>query len=597
MKTNLTPEQSQKLKKVLKKIFHQKANKSLFNRFQKVIQAYLKKHKIDPGQSKKYQAHKRLSQKTAIFITYADLILKQNQKHFQALDRFANQYLKNKFDTIHILPFYPYSSDRGFSVLDYEKVNPSAGDWTHVKKLGKNFKLMFDFVLNHMSAQGKWFKMFLDQKPGFENFFIHFKTKNAISKKDLSKILRPRVSPLLTKFKAKKRDIYVWTTFSADQVDFDYREPNVLLQMTKVMLLYLEKGLDFVRLDATTYVYKQLGTNCAHRPEAHAIVKYFRVLFDIIKPNATIVNETNVPHHDNISYFGNGYDEAQMVYNFPLPPLTMHTFIKGDCTKLANWAKTLSKPSPVTAYFNFLDSHDGFGVLPAKGILTDQEIKNLVKETLIRGGLVNYRTESDGSQVPYELNITLYSFLNPQNSKDTEEIKIKKHLAARALALSLRGVPGVYFHGLIGSTNDKPHALETGINRDINRENLKQEDLQDVLENKKSRRSRIFNTFLKILTIRSKEIAFHPAGGQKIILQNKAVFSLIRTSPDKKQKILCLINITNKAQTIKIDKDFYLENAQSLKELISGKSIGLKSSYILFKLEPYQTSWWKVISK
>ncbi|MBU2025913.1 MAG: alpha-amylase family glycosyl hydrolase [Patescibacteria group bacterium] len=583
-----------KIKTELKNIYGpalaKKFNQPLFDQIKK----YISRNKVDVSKNLKYRALERLTEKTSIVITYGDTIRRKPGHHLKAFSKFAKKYLKGKMNTVHILPFYPYSSDRGFSVKNYTQVDPKIGTWQDVSQLGKNFNLMFDLVLNHASVKGEWFQKFLKQEPGYENFFIHFQKKDAIPKPQFDKILRPRTNKLLTEFKTKNNQvIYVWTTFSADQADLNYSDPQVLLEVIKVLLFYLEQSVDFIRLDAVTYAWKQLGTNCAHRPQAHAIVKLFRLILNLVKPDTAIITETNVPHKDNITYFGDGYNEAQAVYNFTLPPLTLHTFLTQDSAKLSQWAKTLHKPSPITAYLNFLDSHDGIGLLPAQNILSKKEINSLVKTTKKHGGLIGYRA-NNGKKTPYELNITWFSAINPKNT-DSTQTKVKRYLASRAVALSLRGIPHIYILGLLSAGNDKAYALKTRINRNINRRNLDEQSVHDTFDSKGWSRFRtVSQALLNLLEIRSQEPAFHPGGKQVILPDNKNIFSLIRISIDRKTNILALINVTNAEQTFKFNLKKHAPKATQLTDIITQKNLLTgKKSFINITLEPYDIQWWK----
>ena len=294
---------------------------------------------------------------------------------------------------VHLLPFFPFSSDDGFSVTDFWKVDPRLGTWNDVALLGKNFRLMFDGVINHVSRESEWFQAFVRGEPPFTDYFIC-----ADPNADLSQVTRPRTSPLLTPVKTTRGTKHVWTTFSADQIDLNYKNPEVLLKIIELLLFYAEQGAEVIRLDAIAYLWKEPGTTCIHLPQTHRVVKLFRSVFDQVAPGVILITETNVPHADNVSYFGNGTDEAQMVYNFALPPLVLHTFHTGNAQRLTNWAATLTTPSRSTTFFNFIASHDGIGVMPARGLLSESEIHELVRRTLAHGGKVSSKSNPDGSE-------------------------------------------------------------------------------------------------------------------------------------------------------------------------------------------------------
>ena len=389
-----------------------------------------------------------LSERDALLITYADQVSATGETPLRTLGDFSQAHLQGIVSGIHLLPFYPWSSDDGFSVKDYYAVDPAFGTWADIRRLGEHFQLMFDAVFNHMSAQSEWFKKFISGDPGYQDFFVTVEQTP-----DLSQVVRPRALPLLTEFETAAGLRRVWTTFSADQVDVNARNPAVLLALIDVLLFYVSQGARYIRLDAIAFLWKEIGTACLHLPHTHRIVQMMRSVLEEVAPNTLLITETNVPHVDNLSYFGDGTNEAHLVYNFALPPLVLHTLATGDATKLTQWAQSLRLPSSCVALFNFLASHDGIGVNPARGILENAEIDALVARTLERGGFISYKHLPDRSQVPYEMNINFFDALaNPDESPDAS---IARAICAHAIQFAIIGVPGIYFHSLFGSRGDR----------------------------------------------------------------------------------------------------------------------------------------------
>jgi glycosidase len=498
-----------------------------------------------------------LSERSSIFITYGDQLQGPHHSHLETLAEFCESHLRGVVDTIHILPFFPWSSDDGFSVKDYRKVDPVLGDWKDIEKLGKPFRLMFDGVINHVSVQGEWFKKFLCGEMPYSDYFLTIEGNT-----DLSSVVRPRALPLITEFQTTTGLKRVWTTFSTDQADLDFHNPDVLLDIFDILLMYAQKGAQFIRLDAIAYLWKEIGTSCIHLPQTHAIIQLLRLVLDEVTPHVQIVTETNVPHEDNISYFGNGENEAQVVYNFALPPLVLHTFNTGDASVLTKWASSLNLPSNRTTFLNFLASHDGIGLNPVRGLLTDTDIDRLVVNTLAHGGLISYKQNPDGTLSPYEMNINYFDALSNPTSDEPLDFQVRRFMAAQAIMLSLRGIPGIYFHSLFGSRNWNEGVKKTRRNRTINRQKLDIELLENDLNDPLSLRSQVFTRYNQLLLRRSSSAAFHPHGGQKILDLGPDVFAVLRSSRDCKQKVLCLQNVTPRS-----------------------KSAGN------YSLEPYQTLW------
>ena len=492
-------------------------------------------------------AETHLTEHDAFLITYADQVHRSDEKTLKTLGEFCESNLRNLISGIHILPFFPWSSDDGFSVMDYRAIDPSLGNWRDVEQIGDSFRLMVDGVINHTSVQGKWFQAFLRDELPYCNYFLTLEDDP-----DLSRVVRPRASPLLTKFQTISGKRRVWTTFSPDQADLDFHNPEVLLEIIDILLTYAERGAQFIRLDAIAYLWKEVGTTCINLPQTHAVVQLLRAVFDEIAPHEYLIAETNVPHADNISYFGDGYNEAQLVYNFALPPLVMHTFRTGDSSILSQWASKLNLPSDRTAFFNFLASHDGIGVNPVRGILSPDDIDALVDQTLKHDGLISYKQNPDGTQSPYELNINYFDALSDPNGDEQLNLQIDRFLAAQAIMLSLRGVPGIYFHSLFGSRNWCEGVQTTNQARTINRQKLELNNLVHELADQTSLRSQVFNRFRRLLLQRASSAVFHPNGAQEILDIGRGIFGVLRTSPDGRQRILCLQNVASQPQVVSV---------------------------------------------
>lgn len=516
-----------------------------------------------------------LSERDSLLITYGDQVQEKGKSHLQTLVEFCEAHLKGIVGGVHILPFYPWSSDDGFSVKDYRAVDPALGNWQDIERLGQSFRLMFDGVINHASAQGEWFQKFLQNEEPYKDYFITVE-----GEPDLSQVVRPRALPLLTEFETAAGKRKVWTTFSADQVDLNFQNPDVLLEIFDILLMYAERGAQFIRLDAIAYLWKEIGTSCIYLPQTHAVIQLFRAVLDEVAPHVRLITETNVPHRDNISYFGDGMNEAQLVYNFALPPLVLHTFRTGDASVLSGWASSLTLPSDRTTFFNFLASHDGVGLNPVRGILSSADIDLLVEQTLSRGGLISYKQNSDGTTSPYEMNINYFDALSDPSSGEPLDLQVDRFMAAQAIMLTIVGMPGIYFHSLFGSRNWKEGVNITKHSRTINRQKLEREELEKQLADIYSLRSKVFTRYRQLLMARSSSSAFDPHGGQRILDFDKRILAVLRTSPDGSHQVLCLQNVT--AEEIQIQNPL----SKTARDLLTNRSVDSKPT-----LQPYQTMW------
>ncbi len=480
-----------------------------------------------------------LSQRDVLLITYGDQVHEDGQAPLRTLGAFLDRHAAGAVSGVHVLPFYPSSSDDGFSVIDYFEVDASLGVWTDLERLGKRFDLMFDAVFNHISAHSLVFQGFLRDDPRYRDWFI-----TVDGDPDLSQVVRPRALPLLTPFKTAAGEKRVWTTFSADQVDLNVRNPDVLLTLLDALLFYVAAGARFIRLDAIAYLWKEIGTRCIHLPQTHRVIQLMRSLLDQVAPDTLLITETNVPHQDNVSYFADGTNEAQLVYNFALPPLVLHSLATGNAEALTTWSAALELPSDQVTFFNFLASHDGIGVNPVRGILSDGDIDALVQRVEAHGGFVSYKQNPDGSRSPYELNINYFDALSDPAAKEPEDRQIARFLNAHAIMLSLRGMPGIYFHSLFGSRGDRPAAQASGIPRRINRQKFAAADLESELADPNSRRAKVLSGFKRLLQERQACAAFHPGGRQEVLAIDPRLFAVRRTSPDGQETRLCLHNVT-----------------------------------------------------
>ncbi|ENT6811116.1 sugar phosphorylase [Enterobacter kobei] len=514
-------------------------------------------------------------EKDVVLITYADQFSAKGEKALPVLTRFYNEWLARTFSHVHLLPFYPWSSDDGFSVIDYHSVAPETGSWQDIAELKQSASLMFDFVCNHMSAKSEWFANYLAQKPGFDDFFISVDPET-----DLSAVTRPRALPLLTPFKLHDGSVrHLWTTFSDDQIDLNFASPQVLIAMVDVLLHYLAEGARYIRLDAVGFMWKIPGTSCIHLEQTHCLIQLFRAITDAVAPGTVIITETNVPHKDNISYFGDGENEAQMVYQFSLPPLVLHAVHRQDVKALSQWAGSLALPSTKTTWFNFLASHDGIGLNPLRGILPESEILSLVEKLQQEGALVNWKNNPDGTRSPYEINVTYLDALSSQDSPDDE--RIARFILAHAVLLSFPGVPAVYIQSILGSRNDYEGVERLGYNRAINRKKYTAGQVDLELNNKQSIRHKIYSRLSEFIAIRRGEHAFHPDAQAMFESLDEQILKIVRVA-DNGERITALFNFSHNVHTV-------YEKVLSGVELLSGQAIDGTE----LTLNPWQVMWIK----
>jgi sucrose phosphorylase len=534
-------------------------------------------------------------EKTAVLITYADTVQRDGERPLVTLSRFAERHFEGLFSTVHILPFSPWSSDDGFSVIDYRQVKSDYGKWDHIGELGKRFDLMFDLVLNHVSRKSNWFKNYITGVAPYRDYFIE-----ASPETDLSAVVRPRNLPLLTAVRTDGTEKHLWTTFSDDQIDLNFANPDVLFEFFDILLFYIANGAKIIRLDAIAYLWKQPGTSCIHLEQTHEVVKLMRDLLDMASPGVILLTETNVPHQENISYFGNG-DEARMVYQFSLPPLLLHALRTGNAQHLTAWAETVCETPPGCTWFNFTASHDGIGVRPLAGLIPGTDLAALAEQVKKLGGQVSTKRNSDGSESPYELNITYFDVMGG------DEHQLARFLCSQTVALGLKGVPALYFHSLTATPNDQEGFKETGRARSLNRKKWNADELETLL-NGKNTSAKVFSELRRRLKIRRQHPAFHPDAAQRVLNLGDDLFAFVRTAPGG-EAVVCISNFSTRPEgerpresaavtagsgnirkEIRIDERIpELNTATPCSDLLGGTRYNGTGK--LISLEPYQTVW------
>ncbi len=534
-------------------------------------------HIINNFNKKNSKKKKNISEKTSLLICYGDSIYSSKKSSIGVFHSFFKKNLKQYFNTIHFLPFYPSSSDSGFAVKDHYKIESKLGNWSDIKMISKSNNIMADMVINHSSARGLWFKNFLKKKrPGKDYFFT------VDSKFNTSKVIRPRDHKLLKKIDIFKKTDYLWRTFSPDQIDLNFKNPSVLLRFVKIMIHLINNGVTIFRLDAIAYLWKESATKCINLKQTHNIIKLFRIITNLLNIQTTIITETNLPEKENLSYFGKN-DEANWIYNFSLPPLLIHGFLFENSSYLNKWSKNLPSTKYGNNYLNFIASHDGIGIRPTEGILNKKSLSRFIKRLKKNGSKFSFRKVQNKSKKIYEANITIFNALKKTNYDQEGLYFLERYISAHAIMIAFEGIPAIYFNSLFGTSNDEAKFVITGNNRDVNRYKWNSDNISNKLKNKKSKQSIIFNKLVNLLAIRRNQKAFHPNAFRYNINLGSKIFAFKRISIDKKQTIICISNLSSKIRKIRLNKIYY-----SWKNII-GPKIEIKNDMLFLK--PFETIW------
>ncbi len=522
-------------------------------------------------------------QRDAVLIAYADMVRDDDAAPVMALRRFLEQRVGDAISVVHLLPFFPSSSDDGFAVIDYRTVDPALGTWDDIEALGEPYRLAVDLVINHVSGQSHWFRAYCNGIAPERHYFIEVDPSA-----DVSAVVRPRTTPLLRAVQTPSGERHIWATFGHDQLDVDFSNPDVLFEYLDILLLYVHHGAQLIRLDAIAFLWKRIGTPCIHLPETHELVKLLRDVLEMLAPGVLLLSETNVPHAENISYFGAG-DEAHMVYQFSLPPLLLHALHTGDAAGLTRWASDLAPPPAGCTYLNFTASHDGIGLRPLEGLVPPAELAALVAAMEQRSALVSRRASPDGSATPYELNITYFDAVGVPGDRDAS---IRRFLCAQTIAMGLQGIPGVYFNSLLGAGNDLAGVAETGRARSINRRKWTVPELDAMLAaGSEHQAALVLPEYLRRLHLRAAQPAFHPAAPQTVLDLPRGMFGVRRDAPETGQRLWLLANLTGRTlgcAMSRLDRHWQRRRWQ---ELISGWEADGAELASRLQLAPHQVVW------
>jgi sucrose phosphorylase len=502
---------------------------------------------LDPDTESPIPHNNLWDQSDIMLITYADTLRREGEAPLETLHKFVKSKLSDSISAVHLLPFFPYSSDDGFSVMDYTTVNPSSGKWDHVENLAKDFKVMGDLVINHCSSRSMWFENYkAGVHPGTDFFY------EADPNADLSAVVRPRTSPLLREVQTKNGVKHVWCTFSHDQVDLNFENPAVLLEFLGIIRLYLEKGIRWFRLDAVAFLWKVPGTNSINLPQTHEMIRLLRLMIEHYAPESVIITETNIPNQENLTYFGNA-NEAHLIYNFSLPPLLINSLVTGNFSHLKKWLMSMPPAQQGTTYLNFLASHDGIGLRPTEGLLSEWELETLINTMKRFGGKLSARTTPQGESKPYEINISLWNALSGSAQQGPDQWQFARFLCAAGVMMALEGVPAFYIHSLFGTENDLDRVDNTGHYRSINRHIWDMEDLDHAL-NTPTHHQKVFQSIAELTKIRRAQPAFHPNATQYVLHMGDNLFAFWRQSIDRRQSLFAVYNMTDQPQSFNLSE-------------------------------------------
>jgi len=536
----------------------------------------------------------KLGPRDVCLITYANTFSDPKggshaKKPLRCLGEFLSRYdVSSTHQVMHLLPMFPWDTDRGFSIKDYWMVEPSYGDWGDIQWLaGKDCgspQLMFDFVCNHASVGNALVQKALIQRhvteghpmyetvQPFKGFVIAYcdddgpEENRRPSDELLSKLMRPRPNPVLTEYFVTEdsetfecRAIlgtpqidappsankiigkgYVWTTFSRGknkhgeeqtrQVDLNYNNPKVIAEILRILLFYVRQSSKLIRLDAIGYIWKVLGSASIHEPGTHNMLAILYGVLQLAAPGVATIAEVNEPQHKCFDYLGDEeHPEGDQVYNFSCMPMAMHAQISGDTHHFAKWLTSTGKAHG-RQFLTVLGSHDGLAQKQARELLPEEELA-LMHKTLIeeRGCVVNYAYLTGGEKIVYELCGTPWSIVNGvKDLGETLQLQLARFVNVLCMSLLQRGMPGIYINGLIGKGNySPPGGVDEG--RTLNREVFDVQELFPKLDDPTSQEGATLRAIQAVLRARQGMPQFDRNGPPPLICQggNKAILAVV----------------------------------------------------------------------
>lgn len=401
-----------------------------------------------------------------MLITYADSF----GKNLKELRLMLDTYFKKEIGAIHILPFFPSSGDRGFAPLTYETVDPEFGTWEDIDALAKDYELMFDFMVNHLSRRSEYFLDFIENHDNsqYKDMFLRFKnfwpqgepTEEEVTMLNKRKPHAPCVDIELADGTTEK----IWCTFSEEQMDLDLNAEVTWDFVERSLECLMNHGASIIRLDAFAFATKKLGTSCFFvEPEMWDLMKRVQDILDC--RNVPMLPEIHDHYHIQEKIANHGY----YVYDFALPVLVLHTIYTGSGERLKHWLKICPRKQYTT-----LDTHDGIGTVDVKDLLTDEEIDAVCSKTLEQGAnfKMDYSAKAKDKPVVYQINCTYYSAVGSDEA----------YLLSRAIQFFAPGIPQVYYVGLLAGENDYELMKRTDFPRNISRHNYTIEEIAEEVK-------------------------------------------------------------------------------------------------------------------
>ncbi len=400
-----------------------------------------------------------------MLITYPDSF----GKNLKELYHVIHTYFEKEIGAIHILPFYPSSGDRGFAPIDYRKVSPEFGTWEDIHALAKDYEIMADFMINHLSKQSEEFRDFVEKhdESQYAHLFMRFKDfwENGYPTQEEIDLLNKRKpwAPCVDIDFADGTTEKIWCTFDEEQMDLDLRSEAAWTFVEKTLREITGHGIPLIRLDALAFATKRPGTTCFFlEPD-------FWQLIDRVRDMLEGTGVELLPEiHDHYTRQLAIADHDYYVYDFVLPVMVLHTLYTGSSARLRHWLDICPRKQYTT-----LDTHDGLGTVDVVDLLSPEELQAVIDQTERYGA--NFKWDhshnGQGGKVVYQINISYYSAVGEND---------QAYLLSRAIQFFSPGIPQVYYMGLLAGPNDYELMERTQYDRNISRHDYTVEEVDEA---------------------------------------------------------------------------------------------------------------------
>ena len=574
------------IKKLLEIIYGTDVSRKISDRFQFILDSESAKIKNTESPLPKGLP----VDETDIFVIAYSEQYQGNDNTLKNLRNFLDKYLKGSVTGIYILPFTRCSSDSIFSAVDFKNVNPEAGLWNDIRETASSYRLMADFVPNRCSVSSDWFKKFLEEEGKYRDYFI-----TAEQETDLSSVSGLSESPSITEFDTPGGKKLVCTASGSYQADLNFGNPEVLMDILEVFFYHVKSGIQIIRLDADAFVWKEKGHLYLDRVKTNAVLKLFGEIVREYLPGLMLITEPEVHQREKIFCSGNRYNDEHIIYRTALPAVLLDAFLRENASHLREWAaNSPDLTAESAAFFNFHAPCGRIKILPVKGILNEDEMKNMLTETGKRGGVTIFK-RSDGCDIPCELIISYFSVLT--GNEKNKEASVSEFLAFHSVFLALAGLPVFSIRSLLASGTDRGPDIEK----------FDYPALENELSDPDSLSSRVLAGYRRMLDVRKNQPSFSLSGRHIIPEASGPLFAILRISPDEKEKVLCMVNISGKIIKCFAYWDFLSSYKKSkLYDIITGKESGALVIYndsgksdrgsecsAMVTLDPWEVVWLK----